>query len=70
MNPKLFDQKQYEAFYKSLAENGVPLNLAKKAAQILASDDPDKPDLGRSPEDREIIKSAHIWYLAQRTRKQ
>lgn len=68
MTPKPFNQKQYEDFYQIQIEGGVPVELAKKAAQIIASDDPYKPNLGRSPEEQEIINSAHTWYLAQRGR--
>lgn len=69
MPSKPFDKKLYESFYQTQIELGVTEDLARKAAQILASDDPHKPSLGRSPEDQEIIKQVHAQFLEQWEKK-
>ena len=51
-----FNQNLYDASLQVLTDNGVPSELAEKASQIVASDDPTKSDLGRSDSDRETIK--------------
>lgn len=58
-----FNQNLYDASLQALTENGVPFELAEKASQVVASDDPTKSDLGRSDCDRETITQAmnHYW---------
>lgn len=58
-----FNQSLYDASVKALTDNGVPSELAEKASQVVASDDPTKSDLGRSETDRETINEAmnHYW---------
>ena len=50
-----FNESLYNASLQALTDNGVPSELAEKASQIVASDDPTKSDLGRSESDRETI---------------
>ncbi|NJL78345.1 MAG: hypothetical protein HC836_42480 [Richelia sp. RM2_1_2] len=58
-----FNESLYNASLQALTDNGVPSELAEKASQVIASDDPTKSDLGRSDCDREIINQTmnHYW---------
>ena len=60
-----FNQSLYDASVKALTDNGVPSELAEKASQVVASDDPTKSDLGRSDSDRETINEV-MSYLNKR----
>lgn len=40
----------------ALTNNGCPLDLAVGAASIVANDDPFQPDLGRTPQQQQIIQ--------------
>lgn len=42
----------------ALTNNGCPLELAQSAASIVANDDPFQPDLGRTPQQQQIIQEA------------
>ena len=42
----------------ALTNNGCPLDLAQSAASIVANDDPFQPDLGRTPQQQQIIQEA------------
>lgn len=42
----------------ALTNNGCPEGLAQSAAFIVANDDPFQPDLGRTPEQQQIIQEA------------
>ncbi|MCV3216017.1 hypothetical protein OGM63_21315 [Plectonema radiosum NIES-515] len=53
---KPFDANLYGATLRACEESGVPEDLTYKAAVIIASDEAGKPDLGRTPQDQEIIK--------------
>jgi len=55
--------EQKDVYAEALTDNGVPSELAQKAGEIIASDDPTKPDLGRSESDQETINEAmnHYW---------
>lgn len=57
------DEQLYQASLKALTENGVSQEIAEKASKIVASDEPGKPNLGRTPEDQEIIWEAmeQLW---------
>lgn len=44
----------YDVSYQELKEAGVPEYLADAASRIVATDDPDKPNLGRSDVDIEV----------------
>ncbi|MBD2302267.1 hypothetical protein [Nostoc sp. FACHB-190] len=50
----------------ALINNGCPQELAHSAASIVANDDPSKPDLGRTPEDQQIIQQV-LPYLQKQT---
>ena len=63
-----FNQSLYDASVLALTDNGVPEDLAEKASQVIASDDPKQEDLGRSDSDRETISEAmnHYWQHQRR----
>lgn len=48
-----------------LKEVGVPSSLAAQCAEIIAKDDPTKPNLGRTEHDQHLIDSAKIWLVAK-----
>lgn len=52
-------------YQKALESVGVPPKLAEQAAEIVAKDDPTKPDLGRTPEEMHLVRSAHLWMTAK-----
>jgi hypothetical protein len=55
-----------EAAEKALKNVGVPVNLADQCAEIIAKDDPPKPNLGRTESDQHLINSSMQWILAKR----
>lgn len=56
-NPQLY-QKSLEV----LTTANCPRELAEKVSQIVANDDGDKPNLGRTPEETEAVREA-VKYL-------
>ena len=62
----IFDQSLYEASYKALTENSVPVNTADRASQVIASDDPDQENFGRSALDQQNVNDAMTWYWAKK----
>ena len=57
-----FNHNLYVASRESLIENGVPWEIADVASAVVARDDSDKPNLGRTPEDLEVVHEA-VKYL-------
>ena len=51
-----------QTYQETLENAGVPADIASKVAEIVNRDDPNKPNLGRSNEDQELINSS-IKYL-------
>ena len=47
----------YDASFKALSENGVPLDLAEKASEIISKDNPYEVHLGRSQSEQELINN-------------
>jgi hypothetical protein len=45
----------FTAAINALTNNGCPTELAQLAASIVANDDPYLPDLGRTPQEQQII---------------
>ncbi|GAX46395.1 hypothetical protein NIES4075_74190 [Tolypothrix sp. NIES-4075] len=64
---KPFDPNLYNATLRACEESGVPEDLTYKAAVIIATDEASKPNLGRTPEDQEIINQV-LPYLQSRGR--
>jgi hypothetical protein len=54
-----------QSYQTQLEGAGVPVNLASQCAEVLASDDAAKPDLGRSENDQHLIASAWEWLKAK-----
>ncbi|MBD2458354.1 hypothetical protein H6G80_30340 [Nostoc sp. FACHB-87] len=52
------NQGLHDATVQALTDRGCPTDLANSAAKIVANDDATKPDLGRTQQDQEVIKSA------------
>ena len=55
-------RQEYQA---QLEGAGVPVNLASQCAEVLASDDAAKPDLGRTENDQHLIDSSMEWLKAK-----
>jgi len=53
-----FNEGLYNASVKALTENGVPENIAKQASVVVAKDDPDADNLGRTKEDQAVVNEA------------
>lgn len=52
----------YQASLEALSNHGCPQDIAEKASVIVASDNPELPNWGRTTEDQEIINQA-VTYL-------
>jgi hypothetical protein len=60
------DTTELRQIYQTQLEGaGVPTNLASLCAEIVAKDDPSKPDLGRTKEDQHLITSSMEWMKAK-----
>ncbi|MEM6399797.1 MAG: hypothetical protein AAF757_06125 [Cyanobacteria bacterium P01_D01_bin.116] len=57
--------EQFDVYTKTLVDNGVPEELAIKASQVVASDDPTQENLGRSDADQQTINET-MNYLNKR----
>jgi hypothetical protein len=47
-----------QTYQQALESSGIPSEIASKAAEIINRDDPNKPNLGRSKEDQELINQS------------
>ncbi len=54
-----------QSYQTQLEGAGVPANLASQCAEIVAKDDPSKPDLGRTDQDQHLIDSSMQWMKAK-----
>jgi hypothetical protein len=57
--------EQQQGYQQTLESAGVPFNLAAQCAEILAKDDPSKPNLGRTEQDQHLINSSVKWMKAK-----
>jgi hypothetical protein len=57
--------EQQQAYQQALESAGVPFNLTTQCAEIVAKDDPSKPNLGRTEEDQHLIDSSMQWMKAK-----
>ncbi len=55
------DPQLRQAYESALVNAGVPVNLATQCAEIVANDDPTKPNLGRTEDDQHLIDSSMTW---------
>jgi hypothetical protein len=60
------DQDLYNASMKFLTESGVPVSAAERASKVVANDDPYKPNLGRTEQDKKDINDAMTWMNAEK----
>lgn len=58
------NQNLYDASYKALTEANVPENLADAVSKIVATDDGDLPNLGRSEADTNLCSQV-LPYLSK-----
>jgi hypothetical protein len=47
-----------QKYQEALEASGIPSELASKCAEIINRDDADKPNLGRSKEEQELINQS------------
>jgi hypothetical protein len=59
----MFKENLYRASLTALVNEGVPVDIAVKASEVVAKDDTEKPNLGRNAEDQEAVNAAmaHYW---------
>ena len=62
-NNESFNQSIYDASIAALTSNGVPVEVAERASEVVAKDDPTQENLGRSSSDQEAVNEAmnHYW---------
>ncbi len=58
---KPINQNLYQSSLEGLVDLGVPEHLAKQASEIAATDDWEAPDLGRTDEQKQIVREAMGW---------
>jgi hypothetical protein len=59
------NQQLYQASVEALTAHGVPQDVADKASAVVAKDDPEKPNLGRTEQDQQAVKEAMIYLNAK-----
>lgn len=59
---ELFNQPLYDATVQALFKNGVPMELAEAASKVVASDDPYQDNLGRSPQEQQVVNEAMTYF--------
>jgi hypothetical protein len=47
-----------QAYQQALESSGIPSDIAAKVAEVISRDDPDKPNLGRSKDEQELINNS------------
>lgn len=60
------NRKIYDVAINHFLENNVPPSTAQKAAEVVANDDPSKPNFDRTEEDTRVVKDAVIWMNTER----
>lgn len=60
------NQKHYEIAVEFFTENGVPPSTAERAADVVAKDNPNQPNLGRTEEDQKTVNDAMTWMNAEK----
>jgi hypothetical protein len=58
-----FNKDLYKSSLKSLVDEGVPIEIAVRASEVVAKDQAGLPHLGRTAEDQEAVREAmrHYW---------
>lgn len=57
-----FNDVLYNASIQALTENGVPVEVAERASQVIATDQPEMPNLGRTQGEQADVDEA-LKYL-------
>ncbi|WP_138500937.1 hypothetical protein [Nostoc sp. PA-18-2419] len=59
----MFNENLYRASLRALVNEGVPVNVAVKASEVVAKDEAGKPELGRTSSDQQAVQEAmkHYW---------
>lgn len=55
-----FNNDLYEAALQAILAAGAPESVAENAARVVASDDPNLENFGRTDEDQEAVQ--HAWF--------
>lgn len=58
-----FDTSLYEAAKQAALDAGAPESVASKAAEVIAKDDPELENFGRSTEDQDAVWHAWIYLI-------
>lgn len=60
------NQKLYNVSMEFFTQLGVPIAAAERASKVVASDDPNKPDFGRTNQDQKDVADAMTWMNAKK----
>jgi hypothetical protein len=55
------DEELYNASLKALTQRGVPVSAAERASRVVANDQPQQPNLGRTDQDQQDVQDAMTW---------
>jgi hypothetical protein len=59
------DEELYNASLKALTERGVPVSAAERASRVVANDQNQQPNLGRTDQDQQDVQDAMTWLNAK-----
>ncbi len=59
------DEELYNASLKALTQRGVPVSAAERASRVVANDQPQQPNLGRTDQDQQDVQDAMTWLNAK-----
>ncbi len=59
------DEELYNASFKALTERGVPVSAAERASRVVANDQPQELNLGRTKQDQQDVQDAMTWLKAK-----
>jgi hypothetical protein len=63
------NESLYQASLKALTEAGVDEDVAATASLLVANDNPELPNLGRTEHDQEVIDEAMFQYHSRKVVK-
>jgi hypothetical protein len=59
------DEELYNASFEALTQRGVPVSAAERASSVVANDQPQQPNLGRTDQDQQDVQDAMTWLNAK-----
>jgi hypothetical protein len=59
------NESLYQVSVTALTANGVPHEVAEKASAVVAKDDPEQPNLGRTTQDQQAVNEAMTYLNAK-----